>query len=281
MIQEEFDFYITPDGGDHNLHDFDSRVIMSHDGYGMPPARWLTSRGPFQHGETALDFRLRPRIFRLILRWKARSRSAYWDARLELLEVLRPNRSTDASPGQLRKVLPNGDIRDIDVHIHGGPTYGPEEPEQWMEWSFQQLVQLIAYDPTFYDPTQRSYAPVPVVGVGNVTLPGSWLSWPIIQLSGLITDPVITNVTLGEAITLTYANPAPRTITFDLRPGRKTVEDDLGTNLIGYVTGDLATWRLEVDPVAAGGVNQIQIAAGWVGGGETALFAWYDRWIGI
>lgn len=281
MQQTEFDYYLTPDGETHNLHDFDARVVMSRDGYGMPPIEWHTSRGPFQHGETALDYRLRPRTLRLILHWKAHSREALWAMRDDLLDILRPGRGGDASPGRLRKVLPNGDVRDIYVQVQSGPSFGPERPDRWEEWSFEEVVQLIAHDPLFFDPTRQVYTPAPMVGVGNLVYLGNWQEYPVIEYVGPITDPVITNLTLGEAITLTYAIPGGRTVTMDLAPGRKTVADDLGTNLIAYVTGDLTTWRLESDPVAANGINQIQFAVGWSGGGSAMHIHYYNRWLGI
>jgi hypothetical protein len=280
-MQIEFDYYLSPDGDVHNLHDFDARAIMSHDGYGMPPLEWHTSRAPFLHGETALDYRLRPRNIRLIVHWKARSRQDYWDKRAELLDAIRPNRSATASPGILRKVLPNGDIRDIEVQLLSGPSFGPERPDRWEEWSFEEVVQFTAWMPTFFDPAQQTYAAAPLVGVGNIVCPGTWRSWPVIEYVGPITDPVITNTTIGEAITLTYAIPNGRTVAIALTPGLKTVTDDLGVNLIGYVTGDLATWRLEVDPIAADGINQIQFAVGWSAAPAAMNVYWYDHWIGI
>ena len=280
MSQVEFDYYITPDGQVHDLHDFNVRAVMSQDGYGTPPLEWHTSRGPYQHGETALDFRLRPRTIRLILRWMGRSRQDYWDRRLALLDIIRPNRSATAGPGVLRKVLPNGNIRDIEVQLQSGPSFGPTNPERWEEWSFEQVVQLVAYDPTFFDPTQQTYTAMPLVGVGNITLLGTFQVWPVITYEDL-TNPVITNLTIGEAITLTYVIAPPRIVTIDLTPGRKTVQDDLGNNLIEHVTGDLATWRLEVNPIASGGVNQIQFGVGAQGGAAAMHVYWYDRWIGI
>lgn len=280
-MQIEFDYYVTPDGEVVDLHDFDSRVILSHDGYGFSDLEWLTSRGPFQHGETALDFRLRPRRVRLVMRWKGRNRQGYWDARDTLVDAIRPNRSDDATPGRLRKVLPNGTVRDLAVQLDQGPTFGPEDPEIWAEWSFEQVVEFVAHDPTFFDPTQRVYTAAPLVGTGNIICPGTWLSWPVIEYVGPITNPVITNLAIGETITLTYAIAAGRTVTIDLRPDRKTVKDDLGTDLGYYVSGDLTTWKLQINPIVAGGTNQIQFAVGASGGGAAMRIYWYDRWIGI
>jgi len=277
MPQTEFDYFLTPDGEEHNLHDFAARVVMSRDGYGMPPIEWHTSRGPFQHGETALDYRLRPRMLQLILHWRAWSREELWSKRDDLLDIIRPNRSDDASPARLRKILPNGDIRDIYVQIQSGPSFGPERPTRWEEWSFEQAVRFVAHDPLWFDPEQQIYTG----GSGNLVYLGNWQDWPIIEYTGSMVDPTITNVTLGETISMVYSIVAGRVVTIDLAPGVKTVIDDLGNNLIEYVSGDLTTWRLEGDPLAPNGVNQIlfNTVASYPGSGMRILY--YNRWIGI
>lgn len=281
LTQTEWDYYITPDGVSHNLHDFGVRFIMSRDGYGMPPLEWHTSRGPFQHGETPLDYRLRPRTIQMIMRWQASSRLQLWQNRLALLDILRPNRSATATPGRLRKILPDGSVRDILVHVQSGPSFGPDRPDRWEEWSFEEVVRFVAHDPLFFDPTQQVYTPAPMVGTANLVYLGDWEEWPIIEYVGQMNDPVITNLTTGLLITLTYNIPAGRTVTINLAPGYKTVVDDLGANLIQYITNDLTTWNLESDPLATDGVNQIQFAVGASWPGSAMSIRYYHRWVGI
>jgi len=303
-MQLEFDFYITPDGQTHNLHDFEARALIGSSDYGMPPICWDSRRGPYQHGATPELYRLEPRIVQLVVRWMARSREDYWTGRSLILDIFRPNRSDDLTPGQLRKVLPDGSIRDLDVFVLEGPPFKIRDPQKWEEWSFEEIVRLIAYEPSWYDPTEMSYAaltteaelvfpidPFILFGpmtalhiVGNLTNVGSWRAWPTIQCVGPLNSPQLTNNTIDELIKLNYEILGGRTVTIDLTPGRKTVEDDLGNNLLAYISedSDLTTWRLEVDPIAPGGVNEIDFIAGGIQVGQSAVnVSWRNRYIGI
>jgi len=119
----EFDLYITPDGVLYNLEDLKDRAIIgSVTGQGMAPLEYQTQRGPQQHGDTIIGYRLSPRVMQMVHRRNACDRQGNWDHRDELLDVLRPNRVTLGPggrplPGQLRKIRPDGSIRDIDVLI--------------------------------------------------------------------------------------------------------------------------------------------------------------------
>lgn len=49
-----------------NLNDLDTYLRIEEDGLGLPEVRRITERGPFQHGDTDLDFRLEPRIINVV-----------------------------------------------------------------------------------------------------------------------------------------------------------------------------------------------------------------------
>lgn len=303
-MQEEFDYYITPDGEEHNLHDFAQRVILTDSGYGMPPIEWQTRRGPQQHGETAIDYRLRPRVVQLQLHWVGCGRDEYWAMRGLLLDIMRPNRTATALPGRLRKVLPNGEIRDLYVQVEEGPDFGRRSSDEWNEWSFDTLLRLIAFDPIWFDGVRRDldlanvgpelvfpidpfiiFGPVTaIMQIVNIVALGTWHTWPIVECMGPMANPTLDNLTIGEKLQLNYTILGGRTVTIDLTPGRKTVYDDLGNNLLAYISedSDLATFRLEVDPIAPGGINEIQVVASGVQLGVSELnLRWYNRWIGI
>lgn len=164
-IQEiEFDQYITPDGEIYNLNGVLGRFVMSHTGSGLPPIEYVTQRGPFQHGETPLGFRLNPRYIQYVLRQQDCSRQGYWDLRANLLDIFRPNRQvlSALTPGVLRKILPNGEKRDIRVFIDGGLEYAPRSTDTWDEWGLTETVRFVAHDPLFYNPvaTEISYGVV-------------------------------------------------------------------------------------------------------------------------
>lgn len=155
----EFDVYITPDGHEYNLQSPDIRFVRSREGTGMPPVEYLTERGPFQHGETLKGFRLRPRTIQMLIRQNYNSRDQYFRGRLQLLDVLRPNRQIvgQLNTGILRKNFADGSKIDIDVMIQQGPNFEAEKSDQWDEYSFDEVIRFVAYNPVFYNPYLRTH----------------------------------------------------------------------------------------------------------------------------
>lgn len=162
----EFDTYIAPDGRSYNLHSPEIRWVLSRTGTGMPPIQWLTERGPFQHGESIKSFRLRPRTIQMIIRHNYNDRQQYFHGRLQILDVLRPNRQIigQVNPGTLRKSFSDGSKIDIDVVIQEGPAFEPEQGDQWQEQSFQEVIRFIAHNPVFYNPYLRVHDFINVPG---------------------------------------------------------------------------------------------------------------------
>ncbi len=187
--QSEFDFYIPPDSyvdpedgtiGIRNdqtgvktrataylLQDYACRVIMSNAGYGMPDIEFIEQSGPYQNGQTLLDYRLQPRTISLEFRSNTNDRLAYWRERAELLNIFRVSRQPLAGElglGVLRKILPpdqsypdgderrKGAVRDIKVLAKSGMKYDFSSSEEWDYNSLVTSIDLIAPDPTFYDP---------------------------------------------------------------------------------------------------------------------------------
>jgi len=297
---------ITADGLRYRLENFSGRWVINLSGDGMPPIRYLAQRGPFQDGVTVTDFFLEPRTVELVLRDGRCTRQQYWDARALALDRLRPNRSTNGAimPARLRKILPDGTKRDLEVFVDDGLRFTtPTAPAGWDEFAFEEPIRLFAPDPTWFSPTEvdvvftlatQSQLVFPITfpitfGTGilsvsqNITYAGSWPSFPVITLQGPLNGPSITNVTIGEEITLAYDIPLGETVTIDLEYGRKTVVNNLGTNLIGTVDSgsELGTWRLEVDPRAPGGVNDIQVTGSDADANTAVSLAYFTRYIGL
>lgn len=312
-IITEFDVYLTPDGLEYFLSSPDVRWSFGLTGSGMPPIEYVSQRGPYQHGETLLDYFLRPRTIQMIVRHNQSSRNSYWHQRLQLLDVLRPNRQLIGAlaPGRLRKIFPDGRKLDLDVVIEQGPTFNPDQVGQWDAWSFQEVIRFKAHNPIFYNPTRHDTDLVNtetgvslifplndptldakntfdgIAGIvfdeasGNNTettidYEGTWEEYPTIILTGPITNPVITNTTTGDKLALTYVLQAGAVITINLSYGQKTITLDDGTNLIGFLTtdSDLATFRL------IPGENVITVIGSGITSGTTLQLQYYDRYIG-
>lgn len=253
-------------------------ALLSEEGFGMPPIEYVTQRGPFQHGESLRDYFLRPRILQLAIRRNMCSRDAYWTKRLELLDILRPNRvnSACAIQGTLRRITSSGQTYDLDVVVTEGPGFA-QSNDRWDMWSYQEVIRFIANDPTFYNPVAKSVsftlAPNSIV-FGNVQPPantvfgwvfgyannivnvinyGSWITYPTIIVNGPMNSFSIVNNTTGKHIALAYDIPTGYYVQIGLTYGRKYVQLNTGVDLIGSVSGDLATFRLEP------GNNEIEV----------------------
>lgn len=285
--------YIAPDGVEYMLSA--PVFVLQEDGLGMPPIEYVTQRGPAQHGETVKNFFLRPRIIQLIIRRSGCSRVEYWNIRNALLGILRPGRVGATNSGTLRKFLANGGVRDLLVFTSEGPGFPSHNPDQWDQWSIQDTIRFTAYDPIARDPHLRTIAfqsgvipgtfpitfPYVIVSgfgtVANVTNAGTWDSAPSIVIAGPIVSPTLRNLTTNEQLVLNYTVPAGRSVTYDLTYGNKTVFQDDGVNLIGYVStdSDLGTFHLKP------GTNSIQVSGSGTTVASSITLQWYDRYIGF
>lgn len=300
----EFDQFITPDGETYNF-DGVYKCIIAQEGYGMPPIEYITQRGPFQHGESIIDYRLGRRIIQLTLSENHKTRYDYWDARANLLDFFRPNRFTGGVflSGVLRKQLPDGNIRDIDVTVEVGPTFSIPRGDI-IAPSLIETLRFIAADPTFYDPTQKTAtyvlsttdelifpATFPILfwigGVDqsiNVTYNGTWRTFPDIVIAGPFSGFTITNTSTNEKIKLEYDINIGETVTISLEYGNKTVISSIYGNIIGSVSSDsdLAEFHLAPDPEVVGGINNLAIyGSNAVVGTSDVDISYYERYIGI
>lgn len=318
MGQIEFDYYIPPsvtvdtDGSVdmdevYNFDDNDEFFLMSFTGWGMPPISYTTQSGPYQHGETLLDFRLQPREIQLMHRRNACDRTDYWSNRADILEKLRPNHQlvNTINPGRLRKILPDGSIRDVKAIVNGGMVFKARDQNNWDEYAIAETIRFICHDPIVFNPVQKSaswaaFTPVSylvfpitfpilfnVSGFINesisVTYAGTWLAYPTITIRGPLDAPVIYNDSTGEKIEFDYNIPDGSVVVIDLAYGKKTVIEDGGTNRIGTITtdSDLGTFHIAPDPEVSGGVNVFTVV-GTNGTVDTSVsMTWYDNYIGI
>jgi len=205
----EWDTYIAPDGTAYDLTvpGRPGRWVLSEGGWGTPPIEHLTHRGPYQHGATVRDSHLRPRLIQLVLRADGCDRAEYWTLRAALLNQLRPNRQLTAGgvlPGQLRKNLPDGSQRSLDVFIGQGPRFEGSDSRAWDEWAFTEILRFIAHNPSVYNPT-RTDTTLTVGSATVVTYPGSWPALPTILITGPVTNPMV-NIAYG-AITDPFFYP--------------------------------------------------------------------------
>jgi hypothetical protein len=303
--QLEFTQYISPDG---LIYDFNNKVdkfLYPIDKLGMSPIRYITQRGPFQHGETMLNYFLEPRLVQVRHRRLARSRDGQWDIRNDIIDYIRPNRQAANSleHGILRKTFPDGRVRDLSVLVQVGPMFTNKQGS-WDQWAIDDVIRFIAHDPTFFDPDPVVAAfgfasfdelsfpidfPVEFFSstldeTSSFTYSGTWLSYPTITVVGPLSGMIITNSSIDKKIELDYQIKSGETVTINTEYGNKTVVNQDDTNLIGTLTtdSDLDTFHIAPAPVATGGINTIRVQGSEANPDETSiLFSYYTRYIGI
>lgn len=273
---------ITPTSSIIDLNDLAIYVLDSSSGLGMAPFHRLSERSSQQHGETDLGFRLDPRVFKLHLSLRAATPTQYYSYRSALLQLFRPSNT----PFTLAFTLPNGSnpslVRYITCYLNKGLVFDTAQRKALVQ---EADIELLAPDPTFFDPTQRTATltltpELPLQDL-SISYAGNWSSYPKIEITGPLEDPLITNTSTNEKLSLTYHLAAGEVVTIDTAYGVKTVKNGAGTNLIGKLTSDsdLATFHIDHELV---GSNVLQ-CSGVVPAGQHAhvTVKYYDRFIGI
>jgi hypothetical protein len=265
----------------------------------MPPQHNITERGPLQHGSTYRGYRLDERLINLVflLEASAGDLASMYDQRAPLLDLFKPSRDL-----KLRFDLPNGKTRQIDIRYNSDMSM-PWRVDDWAHQKF--AITLKATDPTFYDPVINSVSlnlsaggtpwAIPwaigwTIGgstlnqVTPITYTGSFLSYPVIQIVGPITDAVMTNEATGDKLDFTGTTiGAGHYYTIDCRYGQKTVIDDLAVDQIGKLTSgsNLATFHIADDEEAPGGINSIRLAGTGASTTTQGYLQFYTRYIGL
>lgn len=255
--------YAIVNGVSYNLSDDTYCRVVAFDGLDTAPVRRLTERGPQQHGDSDVGFRLDPRFFNLVLVAVSSDRSAYYTNRRTLLNIFAPREEAMV----VKFVLDNGDTRQIDAHLVGQPQWTADASEAYLVG--RMGVQFRAADPTMYDPVEGSV--VFALGGGSdaweipwvipweigaaaldqtvtIQYAGNWRTYPIVKIEGPITNAIIVNETTGEKLDFTGVTiSAGDHYEIDCRYGQKTVVDSAGTNKIADLSSDsdLATFHLE------------------------------------
>lgn len=280
-----------------DITDMVNYALIEFDGFGMPPVRRLTQRGPLQNGDTDVGYRLEARTIMLAVAALSSSAAAFHAKREQLIGMMRPGSNTDVVG--LLWTHADGTQRRIDTHFSGGLTMPSSEA---LKWNMKRVVyQLRASDPTWYDPAGASIQfaqtgggtpfAIPVIvpmtfgastltGSQQITLSGNnaWITYPIITVVGPVTGLILTNTTTGEVLDFTGNSVgAGVTYTIDLRYGYKTVIDSTSTNRVNQLTSasNLATWHLEP------GTNSISAYGTSITAATSIVVQYNQRYLGV
>jgi hypothetical protein len=297
--------YTTSDGETYLLHDPPTKWVFDMAGWGISESDLATNAGPFQHGESPVNIKLKPRTISLSFRHNGYSKSGYWTNRGLLIDILRENRVSLNSPvpGVLKFYYIEDSVvktRALDVFLVEGLQFAPPPTGRWDEWSIQETISFVALNPLVYDPTQviASFgAPTEqlilpmqfpfVLGCytisQTITYSGTWEEYPIITITGPAKNITILNDTTDQRINLAYDIAAGEVVTFDLRYDFKTVSSTYADRLDEYLTeGNIGTFSLQCDPLVASGSNVLYFYTEAYDPGVTVCSVkYYTRYRGI
>lgn len=290
------------DGLVYWLADGENRfVIQTIDSAGLPPVDYLVRR-PYKADRLVEDgYRLNPRSFSVSYEFTNKcSRDVYWQARADLLNVLRPNRGDALT---LTIILYGGTKRAIKARALT-PVFPSVPVDTIDEWNFGEVLQFEAYDPTWFspdavtesvanDPSDELAFPISFIpdehiyfatgsSYGNITINygATWYSYPRITITPPYSNVRIHHNELNVDLQILRAS-STRTIIIDLDV--PSIVDDLGNSLFNYLTpdSDLQSFRLEPEPITPNGVNTLSFSIPGSSVLTTVQVEYYLRYIGI
>ena len=283
---------------EYNLSDNQDYLLTGIDGIAAAPVTRISERGPMQHGESDLGYRLQPRRIALAVMARGGDDNAWFARRSTLMSIFR---SSD-SPVKLR-VTSGEVVRQIDCYLNGAMEM---KPEIGLIPGWQQVgIELYAPDPTWYDPVGCSFAftlggggllavPLAVpMQVGASTIDqsvvvqydGSWDAYPVITAVGPITSLLIQNNTLGDKLDFSGVTIGTGdSYVIDCRYGHKMVtRTSDGANRIQDLTADsnLATFRIGAHPDVPDGTNSIRVRATGLTTSSAIYIQFNPRYVGV
>lgn len=117
--------------------------------------------------------------------------------------------------------------------------------------------------------------------ITSISYLGDIDSYPVVTLTGPISNPVITNVTTGDTLDFTGGTVGTAEIwVIDTRYGRKSALSGT-TSVANYLSedSDLSTFRLVPDPIASGGINTIAVQSNNTGTAGSVVLSYYNRYL--
>ena len=268
-------------------------------GWGLAPSHRITQRGPFQEGDSDIDFRLDPRVLSLPFVAPASTIDKHFTVRNALLDIFKPS-NKDAF---IKITYDDSDrgtqYRSIDVKVIGGLTMDTDSKD----FNVRGVIQLRAADPTWSDDIGYQYQltstifgtptpypkpyPVPygadsVNNVTDITYDATWLSYPVLTAVGPLTDLVITDG-LNHSIKFTTPIPASTYVSINLKYNFKTVTDQDGVNRFSWLSidSDITNFALFPEPFILDGINTLSVSATGTDGASMVTINYIPRYIGV
>jgi len=269
--------------------------------WGIAPITRITQRGPFQEGDSDIDYRLNPRVINLPLVVPGETYDEMMNNREKVAAMFRPGNDVATLRHTLDPdafVIDLRGVRCIDVKVAGAVM--DTTPN---EFNVRAVIQLRADDPTWYDPTQKPlqltniqfgtptpypkpygvpYGAASVNNIVSLAYYGTAVSYPVLECYGPLTGLVIDDG-LGHTISLTQTIPAGEVWTIDLRYGQKTVTDSAGVSKFAAISidSDIVNWGLYPETSFLGAYQTISVSATSTDSNSGVYMFYNVRYVGI
>ena len=302
----EVEQIITPDGEMFTLGNAFDEAVIAIGGRGMPGVDYQVEQGYMQPWPVVRGWKLEARAIALQVVLGATDRADYWARRQRLMDHLRFNRG---GPFTLRHV--RGDGRRVDIRAY--PDSSPVFADDFAWASTQVDIDLIAFDPLFEDTdwtiedaSVTIYeelefpATFPILfdaDVSNITLnityTGTFVTYPVIEITGPYTWLSLTNTATGAYIKLQVAITAGEQRILDLTPGAQTLTDADGNDKFGELVlpeSNLvhfnlrpagADWQNSPFEGVTGGLNAIWVQALETNNDMVVKFRYKNRYVEV
>lgn len=141
------------------------------------------------------------------------------------------------------------------------------------------LIGLIAADPRVYSQATNTASGALALNAGvalggplAVTNAGSTPTSPTLTVSGPISNPIFTNVTTGQVLSLTTTIAAGASVTVDF--AARTIVNQAGTSIYASLNYTTSQWW-----ALASGTNSVKVTGTWTVAGGTFSVGWKDAWL--
>ena len=265
--------------------------------WGLSPAHRITQRGPFQNGDTDIDFRLDPRIINLPIVVPAINFADMMQKRSDLMKVFKHGNDNINFRLVWNDGVHGSQYRQVDARIAGGLQLDANTQENII----RGVLQLRCANPTWYNDAVQNYdltsasfgdptlipKPYPVTygsnqnsanAITSFTYDGSWNADPVITINGELNSIVMTD-TLGHEIKI---NSVPSGQQWTITLGYNiSVVDQNGINKFSQVdiTSNLVQWAVYAESgTVPNGANTISVSATGPG---NIFMEFLTRYIGV
>ena len=207
---------------------------VSANNIGAPPKRNLSTRGPFQQGETFYGFRYDKRVMSLVFYAESTSLALADGKRDDIYNLWRGIENETVT---VKVVRDDGSTRLIDGEVVNIIDF-PDSINDRFGTAQSFAVQLECHNP-FWRKEAATVVSLAINDTATIQYNGQVPAEPIISIVGPITNPVLTQVFTGKKIDFTGTTIASgNNYQIDTRYGYKTVFDGSSVNRIENLTND-------------------------------------------